>query len=106
MKLSVLDRVVFSTIYPETSDKITMMVLSEIDEKVAFTPEERTALKLRFIGTDEGGPGFVWDDKKEFEKEINFSDSELSVIRSAIDTLNTNKKVRLSQIKTIKKFSG
>jgi hypothetical protein len=105
MKLSVLDRVVFSSLYPETSDKITMMVLSEIDEKVAFTPEERKELKMRFVGPEEGGPGFVWDDKKEFEKEINFSDSELSVIRSSIETLNTQKKIRLNQIKTIKKFS-
>jgi hypothetical protein len=105
MKLSVSDRVVFPSLYPETSDKITMMVISEIDEKVAFTPEERTALKLRYVGPEEGGPGFVWDDKKEFEKEVNFSESELSVIRSAIETLNTQKKVRLNQIKTIKKFS-
>lgn len=81
LTLSVADRLLLSSILPQTGGKVKMILVRSIAVKVEFTPEEISAFELR----DEAN-GFVrWNPAKDHNVEVSFSPEEVTVLKEAAE---------------------
>lgn len=90
MKLSIPERIMFNRLFPRESSMIEMSLVKDIGEKVKLSQDE-----IEKIGLKQENSILVWSGEKakDMDKEIDFSNSELSFLKSQIDRLDREKKV-------------
>ena len=99
MKLGIKDRLSMGNILQKESDIITMMTIKEISQKVEVTKEERAEIGL--IAKD----GMLkWDDAKEVIKDISFTDQEMSILKDAVEKLDSTKKITIDLLDLCRKI--
>lgn len=104
MKLTIRDRLTIPSLFPETSNRITLSILSDIQKKISFNSAEKLSYCIKEKVSPEGNVMVNWKDGDYEPIEIAFTDSELSIIRSCIELLDGSKKLHMSQLETVKKF--
>lgn len=86
--LTIKDRFAVVNILPKQNDIITMVMVRDIEIRMAMTQAERKTHNFR--KTAEGG--WEWD-FSEKRKTFTFSNAEMELIRSRITELDKQKKI-------------
>lgn len=100
IKFSITDRIVaLANLIPESGDISRMSTVRALKHKLEISEEESTAINLRREGTS-----YLWDKDKEFQKVIELTLPEASILNEQIDELDSSKGVTLQMLDTIEKI--
>lgn len=88
MKLTIKDRIVLSGLYPKEGDMLTQILIREIGEKTRIGSEEAKEIELKTSAV-----GVTWNVSKATEKEIEFTNSELRLLKERVSKLDKEKKI-------------
>lgn len=88
MKLSVKDRILFPSLYPQKGSLVEQLLIKDIDSKVSLKQKEITEIKLR----DENGK-ITWEDKKAKVLDVSFTAPEVDFLKSQVDRLDSAKEI-------------
>ena len=99
MDLSVKDRLLLSSLLPTVSDIITLRVVQEVQEQLAFDSQEVETYNLRRDGVT-----MLWDDTAALSKSIAFSKAALGIILAALQQLNAQKQLTADHISLYEMF--
>lgn len=100
--LNVYERMALLNILPREGNILTLRVIRELREKLGLDDGE---IKDMVVKLDSGGEKF--DEKKASEaREINFKDTEQSIIKTALIGLNETKKLNLQLVSLYEAFVG
>ena len=97
--LSVLDRVVILSILPAEGNMVTLLALRQLKESVVFSEFENSKLDVKI----EDGNLF-WNKEKEENKDVEVSDTMLTVIQNALKKMDAEGKLTEQMIDTYQKF--
>ncbi len=87
MKLTTKDRVIFNSLYPKENNIISQTLIRDIDNKVRLTQDEFKKIDFKI----EGGKA-TWNDKSK-DKDVEFTELELNLLKSQVDKLDKEKKI-------------
>ena len=93
MKLNVKDRLVITELLPNQDNIIGLTIAKDIRQKTEVGQIEATKIGLKIEGTS-----FIWDDKKEKDKTIEFTDAELELLKSQINELDKQKAIKSNML--------
>lgn len=113
MKLTVLERLSLSM--PQSGSIETQLLVKSIAGKITLTQEEITKIGGRDVKQDvicphckgivkEVEPGFFWDDDK-YERDIEFTESELVLLKKQVDKLSQEEQVNQQNLSVCLKIS-
>jgi hypothetical protein len=90
MKLTVKERIVLAQLYPRESNLLTQTLIRDVSRKVQMDQAE-----LKEIDFKSSSTGFVWDGEKAKgkDKEIEFSEAELNMLKDQVERLDKEKKI-------------
>jgi len=88
MKLNILSRLNIARLFPRESGILQQMLVKSIAKKVEFSKEEIERIKLR-----QEGENIVWEPKNDFEKDIDFTDAEVQLLRDMVDLIDREKRI-------------
>ena len=91
------DRLLLEAALPQKGNILTMRIINDLRDKLLFTAEQAEALGLK---STEGRVSWTTDT----QVEMQFSDTETSVIRTALKTLNDDKALTAEHIPLWDKF--
>lgn len=100
MKLTVLDRLSLLNVLPKEGDFLTLSIVRDVTKKVSIEQEEAKVIELNFKDNR-----VTWKQDAP-ELEVNFTESELSVIRKQLKSLDSQKKLTMELLETYKKFNA
>ena len=89
IKLSVMERLMFSSILPNEGDIISLTISRDIMGKIRFDQPEMKKIELK----KNGKGGFTWDIKKGKERVFSFTTAEIEIMKTEIDKLDKQKKI-------------
>lgn len=81
MKLTVKDRLVLPSLYPEKGDIKTQVLVRDIKQKVEFTQDEVVSMNLR-----QEGQAYLWDGNPEME--VDFTEAEIELLKAQAERLS------------------
>ncbi len=90
MKLSIKERITLLGILPQRGDFVTLSVKFDISRKVAITQDEMKEIEMVSENTPDGNI-LRWNQEKEVKKEVEFTESEKSVILDSLKNLDSSK---------------
>lgn len=94
MKLTIMERVMLPQLYPQASGIVEQVLVKQISEKIAITPDEmkKVGMKTEKYKTKEGEEKVStrWDDDK-YKKDIIFSDAEIQLIKAQVKEFDERK---------------
>jgi hypothetical protein len=99
MKLSIKDRLSFSSLYPRESNLITQLLVKSINEKIVLTQEETKEINLKIEGEQ-----LKWDNEKTKDKEVEFNEAELNFLKQQITKLDGENKITQGILETCLKI--
>lgn len=108
MKLTVLERLRMGEFIPQQSDALTMTIARDIVEKVTISQEEQKLINLR-IEPNPNNPNELlqkWDDENAKDKEIDFTDAEIKVLREKVQEKNTAKTITMADLTIVEKIQS
>ena len=88
MKLSIKDRLLFASLYPQKGNLVEQILTKDINEKVSLKQKE-----VVDIGLKEKEGQITWSDKKDVVKEVDFTDAELDFLKSQVERLDEAKEI-------------
>ena len=88
MKLSTKDRLIIPGLYPQQSNIIDQVLIKDIKLKVDLIQSEFKEIDFKIIGDK-----YTWNNKKGKDKEVNFTEAELSLLRTQIEKMDKEKKI-------------
>ena len=88
MKLSIKNRINFGILYPEKGDILTQLLVKSIAEKVVLTIEE-----IKKIGLKQEGTLLQWDQRKDKDKEVEFTEAEINLLKERVKELDEKKEI-------------
>ena len=98
-------RLAISWILPQEDTFDNMIIVQDISDKVKLTQKEMEETGFKVIDTDgKGKMGVSWDDKKEKDVKIEFTNPEKNLIKDALKKLSEEKKIGLDLIPLYKEF--
>jgi len=86
--LTVKERLLVPQLYPKEASLTDQTIVRDISRKTEITQEE-----MKKIGFKTMPQGFTWDQKKEKVKQVEFTDTELNLLKNRITELDKEKKV-------------
>ena len=92
-KLSIKDRLVIVELLPVQGNIIDLTISKDIRQKAEVGQMEATRIGLKIEGTS-----FIWDDKKEKDKTIEFTNAELELLKSQINELDKQKTIKSNML--------
>lgn len=98
MKLSVKDRLVIGNLYPAQGNILQQTLVRDISRKTEVTQDEMKQINLAPI---EGSQGMKWDPdaaNKLGEKEVQFTEAELNLLKEQVSRLDRENKVTLGML--------
>ena len=98
MLLNVPDRLTLLTILPKEGDLLSLRIIRELQNTLAFSEEDHVKYKIR-----EEGTSISYDDKVE-GKEVEIGRKAYSLICAAFEDLNARKKLELGWLPTAERF--
>lgn len=100
MKLSIKDRLTIASLYPQQSNIVEQVIVKDIKKKVDLSQSEFKEINLK---VSEGK--YTWNNKAK-DKEVDFTESELSLLKSQIDKLDKEKKITQDILSLCLKIKG
>lgn len=91
--LTIKDRFALAGILPKEGDIISMMLIRDLETKVAMSAAEREKHNFRKISNG----GWTWDNAEK-RKKFEFSIPEMELIRSQIKELDSQKKIGMDML--------
>jgi len=109
MKLTTIDmgiaeRLTLGQICPATDGIDRLILRKEILEKTAISGSEAELIGLKSEMKEKGGSTLQWNLEKAVDKPIQFSDGEMTYIKSVFQKLNEKKELHASQVDLYQKF--
>jgi len=103
VKINVVDKLIIGQLLPQTEGFLVQMIARDIGRKVEITDGEREIVELK---TNPQGQGVIWktDRIAETEMEIDFSETEISMLQEQIKKLDDGKKITTTMLDTILKI--
>lgn len=93
MKLKVEDRISFKILYPAKGSMTDNILIKDINEKVEFGQEEIEKIDLRQERVSEDMYTWKWTKEVDSDKEVEFSNLELSFLKDQVKRLDNAKEV-------------
>ena len=89
MELTLKERIMIQQIIPQKGNILEMMTVKSIAKKIEITEEEGKKFEIT-----QKGNGIVWNKEgTESKFKIDFSETELKVLKDAVTDLNNKKEV-------------
>ena len=88
-KLSIKDRLIITELLPNQGNIIDLTIAKDITQKTEIGQIEATRIGLKTKGS-----ALIWDDKKEKDKTIEFTNAELELLKSQINELDKQKTIK------------
>ncbi len=102
LKLNIKERVILSDILPQAGHKLQQIIVRSLLAKAEFTPEEIDKYGLTF-----SSHGVVWNEiAKTATFEIEFSETEISILRESAILLDKEKRVTQHNLSLIEKIES
>ncbi len=101
MKLKIKDRLIVLGLLPQEGSLSQMVDIYDLARELKLSDEEKEE-----VGYNENGQSITWDYNKDPNKDITFSKDQMSIFMGAIDKLDKQGKINLSQIETILKVKN
>lgn len=102
LSLNVKERVLLPGILPNSGKKIEMILVSDILNKIEFTPEEVAELGLKDIG----GGRVRWDPRKNGEKSIELTKEQVDILKKVSEDFDNEGKVTLDLLPLFEKIDA
>lgn len=99
LKLNVLSRLTIGRLFPRNDSIVAMTLAKGISEKTVLSEEE-----IKNIDLKEQGQNVVWDMKKGFEKEIEFSEAEIAFLKQQVQRLDAAREITLDMLDLCRKI--
>jgi len=105
MKLNIPERIALLSILPVEGSIITLRVLNELRNDLAFTEKEIKAYNMKNHTLPEGGATITWNPKlSDTVKDIKIGDTAKGIILSKLKELDAMQKLHISMIPLYEKF--
>ena len=101
VKLSVKDRLIFPGLLPKQGSMIGLEIVSNIRDKLKFTPKEIELLKF----SDRPDGGVSWSPGLEKPFEVEFEKSEIKLIKQGIAQLDKAELISSEQYDLCKRIN-
>ncbi len=88
LSLSILDRILMSSLFPEKGNYMTNLLADDIGKKVRISQPEGKAINLRTQPDGVGHIKTLWESKKAKDKSFEFSSTEIAFLKSRIDFMD------------------
>jgi hypothetical protein len=88
MKLNIVNRLNIARFFPREGGILQQLLVRDITKKIEFTQDE-----IKEIGLKQSNNQLTWNPEKDFEKEVNFSESEINFLKDQIDLLDREKRI-------------
>jgi len=88
MKLSIKERLVLPTLFPQRSNMVTLMTMRDIKEKIDVSADER-----KEIGLEVKQGRLHWDKDKAKEVDVDFNTLEINFLKDQVDRIDKEKNV-------------
>ncbi len=88
ISLSILDRLLMSSLFPEKGNYMTNLLVDDIGKKVRIGQEEGKKINLRTTPDGAGHVKTLWESKAAKDKSFEFSSTEIAFLKSRIDFLD------------------
>ena len=88
MVLSIKDRLNLSSLFPNTGDLVTQLLVKDIREKISLSQEEMDATGFKVVNES-----YQWDNELEEDKDIKFSKAEWRFLKDQVERLDKEKKI-------------
>ncbi len=101
MKINAIDKIFINNFLPQAESILIQIMARDIARKVEITEKDRKTVNLRSSPTG----GLLWDIKniKKTEKEIDFTEAEISMLKDQVERLDKAKKITPSMLETVLK---
>lgn len=100
LKLSVKERLIFQEILPENGRKVEMILCNDLLNKIEFTADEVSRLKLRDVGN-----GVVnWDVSAETLLEVELTPEQVDLLQRGSAKMDENGKVTRYNVGLLQKI--
>ena len=83
MKMSIKDRLVLPVLFPEKSDLQSQIIVKDIMKKNNISKDEADEICLETVNS-----GFKWQDEKAKDKEIDFNELEIRLLKKQVKFLD------------------
>ena len=100
--LTVLERLVFNSVFPKKDSMINMMLQKGLAEKTQLTAEELNALNLKPL--EKGVVKGEWH--KVADKPVEVTSAELKYLRSSVDKLDKASAITAVTLNVCKKIEA
>jgi rRNA maturation endonuclease Nob1 len=104
VKLGVLERINLMNILPIEGDVLTLKVMQEAKNKLAFTEAELKKFEIRKTQINPGQININWNHKKDIGDSIELSETVCQIIKEKLIKLNTEKKLTEHFLPLYEKF--
>jgi len=105
-KLNVKERLGLSTLFPQKGNMIALQLMEDITEKTKFTQKEIDTLGLKLIPGPKNTTRWAWDSKKEKEKQVEFTKTEMHFLKKRIELLDKAEDISPDTWPLIKKLDA
>jgi len=99
MQLSVLDRLIFSSLLPKSGGMMEMELVAVVKSKVAFTAKEHTKFELKDLQN-----GSVSWNPKAPEVEFDFEESEVKLLKKGVEMNDKAESINEQNLELAKKI--
>lgn len=106
MKLTIAERLIFYTLYPQKSTYFNQLLVQEIKGKVDITVQEIEEFNIQEMISEGRVVGYNYDKEKDEGLEIDFARTEIEFLRNQVNKLDENKEVTYSMISLIEKIKA
>ena len=107
MNLTVLDRLTLMNMMPKQGDFLTLSIARDIGKKVEVAQDEAKVIELKLSesANQYGEHNVTWNPEAP-EKEVEFTESELGVIKKQLKQMDAQKTLKSSMLDLYKKFKA
>jgi hypothetical protein len=92
LSLSVGERINLSGITPKEGNITTQTIVRDILKKIELTQEEHKKVELKVV-TVGAGQAYQWNNSKDFEIKVDFTEAETNVLKEAVEKLDREEKI-------------
>jgi len=104
ISLNILERLQIHAFLPIQGDFLELTIKDDIEKKVTFSQEELDKFKMVPTPAGDGTVNWNWDNQKEEEKKVAFTDLEMNLVQKNIKKADDEKKLTSEQLSLYKKF--
>ena len=88
MKLTVKERLVLGKLYPQKASLTEQIIVREISNKVKLTSKDYDDFDIK-----ENGNQYFWNKKQDTNREINFNDAEINLLKELVEQKSNAKEI-------------